>query len=139
MIAFVNKTALPLVLLAVPFDAATIDTEYQTPENGRLTLGDLSRLTYLKGRLVGGIHLNQATGTGAITLSLKEGANTVYSEQFDITSGTEFSYSVDVDISQISGSAPLSLHAKVDTAAAASTTAEIKGALIVEHPVVISG
>ncbi|PHR67951.1 hypothetical protein [Alcanivorax sp.] len=114
---------------------AVAEEAYSTPVHLRPSLGDLSRLSYIRAKWAVDLDTT-AAGTADVTVQLKAGATVVAERQFPAVSG-RVGELLEVDISAVPGSAALAVHVVVDTLEAA-TEASLKSWLQVEHPLVIS-
>ncbi|HBM23150.1 MAG TPA: hypothetical protein DD411_06215 [Alcanivorax sp.] len=140
MSEFSNKTDLqfePGLSSPVAVDATGV--AYQTPVPHRLALGDLARLKYRRGSFRYRVRLSGASAAGAATVRLTDGANVLASAELDLSADTEFHGAMAAKLSQLDGDDQLLVELDIGTAADASVTAEVAGALVVEHPVIIGG
>lgn len=93
-------------------------------------LRDLAAAKHRRGQMRYKIRTNQDPVSGEITLNLKAGSVVKHSEVITLTSATEYSGLVDVDLSGVAADTQLKMELDVTTAAgAASTTAELVAAL----------
>lgn len=114
-----------------------VATPYSTNASFRETLADLARLSYLKARARYRVTLSGASVLGSATIRLTDGVNDYLTAVLDLTSGTSFSGSADVDLSALAGQTPLLWELEVTVAATAAVTAEVVGHVAVESPLVI--
>lgn len=106
---------------------ATGDTE--TLEALRVRLGGLSLIRYKPAKLE---YIARTAGTAAgATLKLMNGQTVVASRTLDL-SGTVSADSFDVDLSEVSGEAGLSVMVTVDSAGGASESLELDARLTIE-------
>ena len=138
---FANRTQLNFDPLPGSFAGnAVANGVYTTPATFAERVGDLSRLTFLRGTLKAKIALS-ASDTGIFTVNLLAGSTVIGTGQIAITAGTVGYLTIaDIDLSGlsagISGQTPLTLSVDVTTATAAAT-AQCVATLDVEHPIVI--
>lgn len=140
MTAFAHFTSAVFELLppSVAVDATSTGV-YVTPTAAAPQLRDVSRLSYIGGRLRAVVVLSGSSSAGAATLRLTDGATDYASVSLDLASNTRFNIDETVDVSQANGQNGLQLALDVDTAADSGITAEVAGALDVYHPLVLTG
>lgn len=126
-------------LTASGVDMVTAGTAYTTDAAHRETLGDLARLSDLRGTFRYSLALNQATAAGVVAVKLMAGTVELASEELSASTGTRFTGAVEVDVSQVAAGTAIRVEVDVDTSCDAGTTASIGAALNIEHPVVITG
>lgn len=108
---YANKTDINLAnSLAV--DMATAGVVSSTPKVLRRRLGDLSRLTFLQGKLYSAVN---SGGTGAATLRLMAGGATLHSATLDFTASADHYLGVDVDLASVSAASDIYIEVECDT------------------------
>lgn len=119
---------------------AVANDVYSTPATFAERVGDLARMTFLRGTLRAKIRLS-ASDTGVFTVKLLAAGTVIASGSITITSGTVGYLKIyDIDLSALSAgiSGQTALTVAVDvTTATTSATAECIASLDVEHPIVI--
>lgn len=118
-------------------DAAA--TAYTTPAVFGVKLAGLVTMKYLTASLPYRLELNQASAGGSADIQVKAGGAVLGSATVDLSSGTDLTGTVDVDLVGVGGAQAITVTVEVTSAADAGTTASLDARLDVETPVVLSG
>lgn len=126
--------------LSPAFDVSATGENYTTPSEAREAVQDMARLSYIRGRVKYRLSFNAAESAAVVTIALKKTGGVVLgSTQIAAGGGQHYYGDFDVDLGELPGSTKTYLSVTVDTAATVAATAQVGGALDIEHPVVIAG
>ncbi|WP_342632490.1 hypothetical protein [Marinobacter alkaliphilus] len=132
---FANKST----LIFDPAPETVADTSaggivYQTPDVHRVTLGDLARLTYIKGKFRATF---ERDGTGeTFNIKLQGGGVDIVTKEVVTNGAGRYLINENAILSQVNGEVPLSVVVEMPTGAAGSC--KLSALLEVEHPIVIT-
>lgn len=116
---------------------ATAVAETKTPAGLAVKLKTLASLSYVQPVFKYLLRLNQATAGGTANINLYAGATVVGQiANVDLSTATEFSGSLDVDLSSVAGSTPITAAVDITGAADAGTTATLDAALDIDLPII---
>lgn len=139
MAEFATKTVFPFEPLRAGIALDAVATPYTTRADFQEKLADLARLSYIKATARYVLRLSAGSAAGEATIALTDGDTTIYSDVVNLTAGTVFSDSADIDVSGVNGGSLLRWTVTVGTAGDASLTGEFAGHVSVESPLVIGG
>lgn len=136
MSEFATKTIFPFEPnVEVAVDATGV--RHKTVGSFQEQLGDLARLSYVRGFARYACELSGASSAGEATITLTDGNSVAYQATIDLSSATKFAALEEVDLTGYNGGGKLYWTLNVGTAADASVTAKFAGQLIVESPLII--
>lgn len=139
MSGFAFKTIFGMEGVKKGLDMAVAAVVHTTKEALAAHLGSMALLRNKPAHLVFSVELNQATAAGAAAVKLIAAGVEVASVPLNLTTGTEFSGRVPVDLANVQGQTPIKAELEVTTAADAGTTADFDARLEVEAPFVSMG
>lgn len=138
MTTFTSKTEMQFEKLLGNIALDATGEAHSTADDFAPRLGDLSFIPYRRAVFAYKLKLDASAGSGEATISLEAGGTALVSETLDLTSATEFTGRVEVDLSSVAGETKLKTVLDVGTAAPASRTGELDSRLIVEVPLITS-
>jgi hypothetical protein len=139
MSGFAFKTIFNMAGQVSALDLSAVAVVHTTKDALAAHLGSMALLRNKPAHLVFSVDLNQATAAGAASVKLVAAGVTVASVPLNLTTGTEFSGRVLVDLANVQGQTPIKAELEVTTAADAATTADFDARLEVEAPFVSMG
>lgn len=134
-----SKAVLPFDPLPVAAAADATGVIYTTPAVHRYSLGGLAGLDWLRASARVAVRLNQSSAAGTAIVRLKTANGVVHQETVELAAGQNQDIKADLDLSLVSGGALMRWEVEMDSAADASTTAQVFASIEIESPFVVSG
>ena len=137
-----------VTISSIPFDPkpdattavnAIANDVYNTPEELRIDLGQITRLNYLDAEVVGSLIFDAAESVCAGNIRITDGATDFHTEPFTVTAATRVDFKTNkLNLKNVNGNTPLYIALDITTAATVAVTAELFAQLRIQSPLIVS-